>query len=196
MRRGSPAQTAALEPDVVPASGVYRAVMVLLTVWTIFAGLALVTQGVPALSIGASNAAERIIGSQLLMLVPIYGLIIWRPDDNSNLRWIPYAAQLAIIVPFFWDSLITGDQDFFDGTLFFLVSCAFLGVLVYVRSSAHPLGFFAAQLEDDDEEAALEDDEEYAEDDGDLEDEELVDEEEDAEPEPDRNNRGRRYRRN
>jgi hypothetical protein len=177
-----------------PASGVYRAVIVLLTVWTVFAGLALVTQGVPALSIGASNAAERIIGSQMLMLVPIYALIIWRPDDNYNLRWIPYAAQLVVIVPFFWDSLITGDQDFFDGTLLFLVSCVFLGVLVYLRSSAHPLGFFADQWEEDDEEEAL-DEEEYVEDEaeeGDL----AEDDEADEEPQPEREGRGRRYRRN
>jgi hypothetical protein len=186
-----PARSAAatrLEPDVVPASGVYRAAIILLAVWTIFAGLALVTQGVPALSLGANDAAERIIGSQMLMLVPIYALIVWRPDDNKLLRWIPYAAQLSIIVPFFWDTLITGEHTFTDGALLFIASAVFLGVLVYLRTSAHPLGFFALGPDEDEPE----EDEEY-----DLEEEEdddLADEEEEQ-PSREPQSRGRRYRR-
>jgi hypothetical protein len=180
-----PAAATRLETDVLPASGVYRAVIILLAVWTIFAGLALVTQGVPALSLGANDAAERIIGSQMLMLVPIYALIVWRPDENRLLRWIPYAAQLSIVVPFFWDSLITGKHTFTDGALLFIASAVFLGVLVYLRSSAHPLGFFSAGP----------DDEEDVDDDYDDEDAEFVEESDDQEPEPERPSRGRRYRR-
>lgn len=190
MRRSAePARSAAasrLEPDVVRASGVYRAAIILLAAWTIFAGLALVTQGVPALSLGANNAAERIIGSQMLMLVPIYALIVWRPEENRLLRWIPYAAQLTIIVPFFWDTLITGQHTFTDGALLFIASAVFLGVLVYVRSSAHPLGFFAIGSDDEDEplEEGGEDDEEDEPEEG-----------EDAARGPERPGRGRRYRR-
>ncbi|MEX0749545.1 MAG: hypothetical protein WD359_01950 [Dehalococcoidia bacterium] len=189
MRRSAePAPPAATrsEPDVVPASGVYRAAIILLGVWTIFAGLALVTQGVPALSLGANDAAERIIGSQMLMLVPIYALIVWRPDENRLLRWIPYAAQLSIMLPFVWDTLITGDHTFTDGALLFVAAAVFLGVLVYLRSSAHPLGFFAVDSEDEE----IDEDAEYDEEEGDL-----LDEEEEPESGPERNARGRRYRR-
>jgi hypothetical protein len=186
--RGSaePARPAAatLEPDVLPASGVYRAAIILLAVWTIFAGLALVTQGVPALSLGADDAAERIIGSQMLMLVPIYALIVWRPDENRLLRWIPYAAQLSIILPFFWDTLITGEHTFIDGALLFIAAAVFLGVLVYLRSSAHPLGFFSSGPDQDEDI-----DDEYEDDD------ELMDEDDNQEPERERPSRGRRYRR-
>jgi hypothetical protein len=176
-----------VEPRVVPASGVYRAVMIILAAWTIFEGLALATQGVPALSLGGGNAAERIIGAQMLMLVPVYALIVWRPEEYRYLRWIPYAAQIAIVLPMFWDVLITGDQDFTDGALLFVVSAMFLGVLIYLRTSTHPLAFFTPDEPEDD---ALDEEDEDLVDDADLEEEE--DEEEPEEPQP----RGRRYRRN
>jgi len=174
-----------VEPNVVPASGVYRAVMIILAAWTIFEGLALATQGVPALSLGGGNAAERIIGAQMLMLVPVYALIVWRPEEYRYLRWIPYAAQIAIVLPMFWDVLITGDQDFTDGALLFVVSAMFLGVLIYLRTSTHPLAFFAP---DEPEDEAFDEEDEDLEDDADLEE----DEEEPDERQP----RGRRYRRN
>jgi hypothetical protein len=179
--------TPSRQPDVVPASGVYRAAIIFLGIWTIFAGLALVTQGVPALSLGADDAAERIIGSQMLMLVPIYALIVWRPDENRLLRWIPYAAQLSIILPFFWDSLITGEHDFTNGALLFVASVVFLGVLIYVRASAHPLGFFAIG---DEEEELDDEDEDYLD-----EEEPLAEDAPQARTERDRAQRERRYRR-
>ena len=189
MRRpADPPRTAApqpVEPDVVPASGAYRAVMIILAAWTLFAGLALATQGVPALSLGGGNAAERIIGAQMLMFVAVYALIVWRPNDYRFLRWIPYAAQLAIVLPMFWDVLITGDQDFTDGALLFVVSAMFLGVLIYLRTSAHPLAFFTPDEPEDesalDDEEAIDEEEEFAEED-----------EEPEDPQP----RNRRYRRN
>jgi hypothetical protein len=174
-----------VEPHVVPASGVSRAVMIILAAWTIFAGLALATQGVPALSLGGVNAAERIIGAQMLMLVPVYALIVWRPDEYRYLRWIPYAAQVAIVLPMAWDILITTDQNPTDGALLLVVSAMFLGVLVYLRTSAHPLAFFAP--DESEEEDGVEDE------DGTDGEEGFDDEgEEDEEPQP----RGRRYRRN
>ena len=182
--RAAPAAHAS--PDVIPASGAYRTIIVLLAAWTVFAGLALATQGVPALSLGGDNASERMIGAYMLMVVPIYALIIWKPEEQRFLRWIPYAAQLAIILPFFWDTLITGDHGFADGAMLFVVSSVFLGVLVYVRSSSHPLGWFAEAFDDDDEEPA--DDEMLEEDD------ELLDEEEEEPAPTQQSGRGRRYR--
>jgi hypothetical protein len=191
MRRPADASRTAtpqpVEPDVVPASGVYRAVIIILAAWTIFAGLALATQGVPALSLGGGNAAERIIGAQMLMFVAVYALIVWRPDEYRYLRWIPYAAQLAIVLPMFWDVLITGDQDFTDGALLFVVSAMFLGVLVYLRTSARPLAFFAPDEPEDD--GALEDEEDEIDDEDEFADQ---GDEEPEDPQP----RGRRYRRN
>lgn len=172
------------QEDLVPASGVYRVVMILLAAWTFFAGLALVTQGVDVLSFGADNTAERIIGAQLLMLVPVYVLIVWRPEEYRYLRWMPYAAQLAIAIPVAWDILLD-EHDFPDGLLFVVVSVVFFGMLLYVRTSSHPLDFFWP--DGDDEEA---EEEEYADDE-----EDLVDEEEPAPRRAESQSRGRRYRR-
>jgi len=149
--------------DLVPASGVYRIVMVLLAAWTFLAGLALVSQGVDLLSFGAQNTAERIIGAQLLMLVPVYALIVWRPEEYRYLRWMPYAAQLTIAVPIGWDTL-RGENEFPDGLLLFVGAIVFLGALIWVRSTSHPLDFFWSDEEEEDgDEKLIEDDEDMSE---------------------------------
>ena len=62
---------------VVSAYGAYRVLVMLLAIWTFFAGFALLTQGVTALSFGGQDAAgvERVIGAHMLILAPIYVLL-------------------------------------------------------------------------------------------------------------------------
>ena len=183
--------------QVVSAQVALRMLLVVLSAWTFFLGLALFTQGVGLLSYGGGDdATERVLGAHLLILAPMYGLLAWRPAQYRLLAWTPWAGQLAIILPTLWDLAITGDRDFDDGTLIFVVSAIFLGLLVYLRVSAHGPDWFLpgsnTELdEDDDEDEDAVDEADAAEDDG--EDETPADEEDD-EPAPDPG-RSRRYRR-
>lgn len=167
----------------VSAQATFRLLLILLAVWTFFAGFSMLTQGVGALSFGRDDAgAERVIGAQMLMLVPLYALLAWRRREYRLLLWVPYVAQVAVILPVLWE-LLFGDGDA-DGLLLFIVAAIFLALLVYVRWSSHPLGFFqpgdepAQEFEDEDEDF----DDENPSSDADASD-------------PDRDGRPRRYRR-
>jgi hypothetical protein len=125
---------------VVSAYGAFRLLLGLLAVWSFFAGFALLTQALGQLSFGGQEeAAERVIGAHMIMLAPVYGLIAWRRSDYRLLIWIPYAAQLAFIIPLSWELLSDGETD---GALLLVVSIIFLALLVYVWTSSRPLAFF------------------------------------------------------
>jgi hypothetical protein len=134
---------------VVSAQGAYRIVLVLLAVWTFFAGAALLTQGVSAIGLSGGGAAERVVGAHMLLLAPIYGLLAWRRNEYRLLVWVPYAAQLAIVVPSLWE---------FTFGLVFVVSSIFLVLLVYLWvSSGSPTRYIDwgddTEEDEDDEEA-------------------------------------------
>jgi hypothetical protein len=148
---------------VISAYGAFRLLLVLLAIWTFFAGFSLLTQGVGALSFGGGAAAERVLGGYLLILVPIYGLLAWRRDEYRLLIWVPYAAQIAIIVPTFYDLTISHQGHFADSALILIVSLIFLALLVYLWWSSHPVHHFLGADEDeewDEEEEEPDDDEE------------------------------------
>src|SRR5438128_3212775 len=148
---------------VISAYGAFRVLMVLLAIWTFFAGFSLITQGVGALSFGNSSAsAERVVGAHMMMLAPVYGLLAWRREDYRLLIWIPYAAQLAIILPTVYDLFISRDRDFQDGALMLIVPLIFLVLLVYFWFSSKPADFFHP-AEEDEEDEELDVDEEGAE---------------------------------
>jgi hypothetical protein len=151
---------------VISAYGAFRLLLVLLAVWTFFAGFSLLTQGVGALSFGGGAAAERVAGAYMIVLAPIYGLIAWRRDDYRWLIWVPYAAQLAVIIPTFYDLLISHDGHFQDSALMLIVSLTFFVLLVYLWWSSHPVHHFLGAADEGEE--WEEGDEEY-EDDGDAE---------------------------
>jgi hypothetical protein len=138
--------------SVVSAYGLFRVLLVLLAVWTFFAGFSLLTRGLGALSLGADNeAAERIIGAHMLMLVPVYALLVWRRQAYRFFVWVPYAAQLAIVVPALWE-LVLGDHEIGDGALLYIVSTIFLVMLVYVSLSSKQLtGEFIPDGDEDEE---------------------------------------------
>jgi hypothetical protein len=155
----APAPTDAV--TVVSAYGAFRLLLALLAVWSFFAGFSLLTGGLGQLGFGGDdNAAERVVGAHMLILAPVYGLLAWRRQEYRLLLWIPYAAQLAIILPGFWE-LLFGD---FDGALLLIVSIIFFALLVYVWMSSHPLGFFEPAPDDGiDEDAGDEGEEDEAE---------------------------------
>ncbi|MCH8064937.1 MAG: hypothetical protein IIC90_03830 [Chloroflexi bacterium] len=134
------AANAAPEPLVatINAQTLLRLLLVLLTIWTAFSGLALVFfQSAADATIGGGldggdgEAAQRLLGIHLLVLAPIYGLLVWRPAQYSALRWVPYAAQVGVVVVTAFD-IITLDRDFLDGALPLIVATTFLVLFLYV----------------------------------------------------------------
>jgi hypothetical protein len=180
-RPGAAADPAENAIAVVSAYGAFRVLLVVLAVWTGFAGFSLLTQSVGALTFGANDSAtERVLGGYMLLTVPVYVLLAWRRDEYRLLIWIPYAAQIAVIVPMGW-AILSGDRDADDGALMLVIAVIFLVLLVYVWWDSHPLGFFAPEDESIDDE---------------YEDDEMMEEDEDVAGEAvdDRGQR-RRYRR-
>ncbi|MDP9238437.1 MAG: hypothetical protein M3P30_13770 [Chloroflexota bacterium] len=163
---------------VISAYGAFRLLIILLALWTFLEGFALVTGGLHALSLGGHDrTAERIIGAQMIVVVPVYVLIAWQRDRYRLLIWVPYGAQLAIILPTGW-ALLHADRD---GALLFVVSLIFFVLLFYFWWHSHPLDFFQPADED---EMSLQSGEEPA------------DEDDEPDDDPaDRGDRPRRYRR-
>jgi fatty acid desaturase len=170
---------------VISAYGAFRLLLILLAVWTFLEGFALVSGALNALSLGGHDRnAERIIGAQMIVLVPIYGILVWQRERYRLLIWVPYAAQLAIMLPTGW-ALLHADTD---NALLFAVSAIFFVLLFYLWWHSHPLDFY--QQPDDGDGAGEEEDE------SDEGEEEEDDEADEAEEEPhDRGERPRRYRR-
>ena len=133
---------------VISAYGAFRLLMVLLAVWTFFAGFSLLTQGIGAISLAGDASAERVAGAQMIVIAPIYGLIAWRRDQYRHLLWLPYAAQLAVILPVLYDVLANRNGN---GALILIVSLIFFALLVYLWWSSHPLEHFAGFGEEEEE---------------------------------------------
>lgn len=150
MSREPRAPDSGVEPEsaspiaVISAYGAFRLLLVLLALWSFFEGFVLFS-GFNALSLGgADRTTERVIGLQMIGYVPVYGLLAWQRERYRLLVWVPYFAQLAIIVPVGW-SVLTGN---FDGILLLVVSITFFVLLFYFWWHSHPLDFYT---EDDDE---------------------------------------------
>ena len=138
---------------VIDAYSAFRLLVILVAIWSFLEGFALFTGGIEALSLDGDRTAERIIGAQMIVLAPVFGLLAWRRDQFRLLLWLPYAAQLAIIVPIAL-SILSGDGD---GVLLFVVSLFFFVLLFYFWWHSHPLEHFAEEFDDDDEDLADED---------------------------------------
>jgi hypothetical protein len=154
-----PAKHAA-EPSavsVISAAGALRVLLVLLAIWTFFEGFALVTGGLNALSLGgADRTAEQIIGAQMIVFVPVYALLAWQRERYRLLTFVPWGAQLAIIVPTAWGVLFRSDTS---GLLLMVVSLTFGVMLFYLWWHSHPLEFFSDATEDEDDDRDDDDDE-------------------------------------
>ena len=135
---------AAAQPSavaVISAAGAFRLILVLLAIWSFFEGFALFTGGLSALSLGGNDrAAEQIIGAQMIVFVPVYALLAWQREKYRLLIWVPYGAQLAIIVPTTWRLLFHSEAD---GLLLMVVSLTFFVMLFYFWWHSHPLDFFS-----------------------------------------------------
>lgn len=127
---------------VISAYGAFRLLLILMAIWSFFEGFALFFGRGDALTLGGSGAearaAEEIIGAHMLLLVPVYGLLAWRRDRYRALMWIPYAAQLAMILPLGISLLRLQNV----GVLLFVVSLVFFSLLIYFWWQSRPLEFF------------------------------------------------------
>jgi hypothetical protein len=138
---------------VISAHGAFRVLLVLLAMWSFFEGFALFTGGLSALSLGGNDRmAEQIVGTQMIVFVPVYALLAWQRERYRLLIWVPYGAQLAIILPTSWGLLFHSDPD---GVLLLVVSLVFFVMLFYFWWSSHPLDFFS----ENDSEEDVDDDE-------------------------------------
>jgi hypothetical protein len=112
-----------------------RAVILLLAVWNAFAGLVLLAiHGASSGSLGAGvedEAGQRLVGAHLLVLVPAYVLIAWRPERYRGFLWLPYVAQTAVVLVLAYN-LVSGDTDIGDGILSLLVGAFFLATLAFL----------------------------------------------------------------
>jgi hypothetical protein len=121
-----------------------RGIVFLIAVWSLLAGLALTAfHGSSASALGAGvadEAGQRLTGAHMLVLVPVYLLIVWRPDRYGSLLWLPFFAQAAVFFAVGY-SILGGDTEVGDGLLAVCVSGMLAGTLAFVwisqqRSSA------------------------------------------------------------
>jgi len=157
-----PAATARPEA-MISARSAMRLVLVLLAVWGIFSGIALIffQNGAGAtigggLGGGQGAAAQRLLGVHILVLSPVYALLALDPRRYRLLLWLPYAAQGGIVAVTVYD-LVTKERRFSDGALPLIVACIFLVLLVYVwRAGSAP----AAEEDETEQEDGGEEEEE------------------------------------
>ncbi len=121
-----------------------RMIVMLIAIWSLVAGLALTMfHGSSAAALGAGvadEAGQRLAGAHILVLVPLYLLIAWRPQRYGSLLWLPFFAQAAVVLAVGY-SILGGDTDFADGVLAVSISGMLAGALGFVwisrqRSSA------------------------------------------------------------
>jgi len=112
-----------------------RVVILLVAVWDAFAGLVLVAfHGASAGALGAGvedEAGQRLLGVHLLVLVPAYLLLAWKPERNRGFQWLPYAGQGGATVVIGYN-LLSGDTSFGDGVLAFAVGLIFVILLSFL----------------------------------------------------------------
>jgi hypothetical protein len=127
--------SAELPPTTVSIRVLTRVVILLIAVWNTFAGLVLVAfHGASSGALGAGvedQAGQRLLGVHMLILVPAYLLLAWRPERSHAFQWLPYAAQVGVTVVLGYN-LLSRDTKFSDGILAFVVGLIFVVLLVFL----------------------------------------------------------------
>lgn len=109
----------------ISAYGLFRLILIILTVWTVFEGFALATGAFSAVDAGADRTAERMLGGLMIVLGGVYAMLAWQRERYRLLLWVPFAAQAAIVAPL----LFSFDAD---RLLLLVISSVFLVLMVYV----------------------------------------------------------------
>jgi hypothetical protein len=112
-----------------------RVFVLAIAAWSVLAGLTLTLfHGSSASALGAGvadEAGQRLAGSQMLVLAPVYVLIALRPGRYGSLLWLPFAGQAAVFLAVGY-SMLSGDTDFGDGILAFGISGLLGGALAFI----------------------------------------------------------------
>ena len=112
-----------------------RIIVALIAAWSLVYGVVLAffhSASTGALGAGVEDvAAQRLVGAHMLLLVPVYLLIAWRPDHYPMLHWLPFGGQLAVFFAVGY-SMLAGTIGVSDGILPVAVSSIFLGLLAFI----------------------------------------------------------------
>jgi hypothetical protein len=136
-----------------------RAIVLLIAVWSLLAGLALTVfhgSGASAMGAGvADEAGQRLAGVHMLILAPVYVLIALRPGRFGSLLWLPFVAQAAVFFTVGY-SILGGETDLGDGILAVSISGMLAGGLGFVwisqqRANAHEQYARLKRKEEDEE---------------------------------------------
>ena len=109
--------------------------ILLVAVWDTVAGLVLLAfHGASSGALGAGledEAAQRLLGAHLLVLVPAYFLLAWKLERYQGLLWLPFGAQAAFVLVSGYN-MLQGDTAVGDAILAFAVSLIFVALLSFL----------------------------------------------------------------
>ncbi len=149
-------------PGMISADRALQVILILLTLWTAFSGVALLffpDNAEATIGGGQGPAAQRLLGVHVLVLAVIYGLLAWNREGYRMLLWIPYAVQAAVVVITVLN-IVTGDLDFLDGLLPLAAAATFLTLLILIWRAGDldilPESELLSRFTADDEAVALE----------------------------------------
>ncbi|MPZ48584.1 MAG: hypothetical protein GEU75_04595 [Dehalococcoidia bacterium] len=112
-----------------------RIIILLIAAWSLVCAAVLIGfHGATAGALGAGvedEAGQRLLGAHLLILVPAYLLLAWRPERYQTFLWLPLASQAATAFAVTY-SILTGETSFGDGVLAAAVSSIFVVLLGFV----------------------------------------------------------------
>ena len=130
-----PASSSDLPEPAISTRLLLRIIILLIAIWSFIAGVVVVAfHGASSGALGAGvedEAGQRLVGAHLLVLVPAYLLLAWRPERLPAMLWLPFAAQLAIVLAVGYN-ILTGETDFSDGILAVAVGGIFVVLLAFV----------------------------------------------------------------
>ena len=129
---------------VLSSHGTFRLILIGLAVWTFFEGFALTTSILSPVDVGTDRTAERMLGGLMLVLAGVYAMIAWQRERYRLLLWVPFASQVAIILPLLFALP--------DGALLLVISSIFLAAMTYVWWQSRDVELGSNYLDGDEDE--------------------------------------------
>jgi hypothetical protein len=130
--------------SMISSHGTFRLILIALSVWTFFEGFALTTSILSPVDVGTDRTAERMLGGLMLVLAGVYAMIAWQRERYRLLLWVPFAAQVAIILPLLFALP--------DGALLLVISAIFLAAMCYVWWQSRDIDLGSDEYDDEEDE--------------------------------------------